>query len=226
MDPRLDQDPSLSTLKMPPKPARKQLEYLLILDFEATCGDTIKDGEGEIIEFPTLLYDLRKNEVQTTFHEYVKPIRHPTLTEFCTGLTGITQETVDAADTFPAVWSRFQAWLKSTGGLENPTKYAFLTCGDWDLKTMLPEQLVYTARTHPGFEPTIPPPMDCWVNIKKSFARQYQLRKAKGMAGMLNYAKLGLEGKHHSGIDDCRNISRIVTKMREDKWEPNDDLHV
>lgn len=69
-------------------PSTPVLEYLLILDFEATCGG---NGEGEIIEFPTLLYDLRKNEVQTQFHEYVKPVRHPTLTKFCTELTGITQ---------------------------------------------------------------------------------------------------------------------------------------
>lgn len=70
---------------------RSNLQYLLILDFEATCGDPIKNGEHEIIEFPTLLFNLQKNEVQSQFHEYVKPIRHPRLTDFCTQLTGITQ---------------------------------------------------------------------------------------------------------------------------------------
>lgn len=90
---------------------------------------------------------------------------------------------------------------------------------------MLPEQLAYTAKIQTNFDPTIPPPMDRWINIKTSFARQYQLKKAKGMAGMLNYAKMELEGKHHSGIDDCRNISRIVTKMREEKWKSINDLH-
>lgn len=33
------------------------LRYLLVLDFEATCGDGVKN---EIIEFPTLLYDLQE----------------------------------------------------------------------------------------------------------------------------------------------------------------------
>lgn len=70
---------------------RKHLEYLLVLDFEGTCGDAIKRQEREIIEFPTLLYNLRTNEVQAQFHEYVKPVLNPTLTEFCTELTGITQ---------------------------------------------------------------------------------------------------------------------------------------
>jgi len=208
---------------MPPKPVRKHLEHFLILDFEATCGDTIQNGEREIIEFPTLLYNLRQNEVQAQFHEYVKPVRNSALTNFCTELTGIQQETVDAADTFPAVWSRFQAWLTSVGALQNPTDYAFLTCGNWDLKTMLPEQLAYTATIHPDFDPAIPPPLDCWINIKKSFTRHYKVRKS-GMADMLSYMKLGLEGRHHSGIDDCKNISRIVKKMREEKWKPVDDL--
>jgi len=210
---------------MPRKlPARKHLEYLLILDFEATCGDAIEKGEREIIEFPTLLYNLRTNEVQAQFHEYVKPVRHPALTEFCTELTGITQNTVDAADTFPGVWLRFQKWLKSSGALESPADYAFLTCGNWDLKTMLPEQLAYTATVNPDFDSTIPSPLDRWINIKKSFGSHYNTKKNKSMTGMLNHAKLGLEGKHHSGIDDCKNISRIVMKMREEKWRPAVDV--
>jgi len=36
------------------------------------------------------------------------------------------------------------------------------------------------------------------------------------MAGMLNYLRLPLEGRHHSGIDDCRNISRIARQMLKD----------
>ena len=65
------------------------LKYLLVLDFEATCGDAVSCNE--IIEFPTLVYDLKEKKVQATFHEYVRPVIHPTLTEFCTNLTGIVQ---------------------------------------------------------------------------------------------------------------------------------------
>lgn len=66
------------------------LRYLLILDFEATCGDAV-DGRNEIIEFPTLVYNLEEDKVQSTFHEYVRPVIHPKLTPFCIDLTGITQ---------------------------------------------------------------------------------------------------------------------------------------
>ena len=70
------------------------LRYLLVLDFEATCdhtGTLVPREEMEIIEFPTLLYDMEDDRVQATFHEYVRPAKHAILTEFCTQLTGIEQ---------------------------------------------------------------------------------------------------------------------------------------
>lgn len=69
----------------------RKIQFLLILDFEATCGDTVHPDDREIIEFPTLLYNVRQKKVQATFQEYVRPMLQPTLTEFCTALTGITQ---------------------------------------------------------------------------------------------------------------------------------------
>lgn len=83
-----------SGLKRPLVNMATRLRYLLVLDFEATCDDTgrvVPREESEIIEFPTLLYDLDEDKVQATFHEYVRPVRHETLTQFCTQLTGIEQ---------------------------------------------------------------------------------------------------------------------------------------
>lgn len=69
-----------------------KLRYLLVLDFEATCGESgFPRGEMEIIEFPTIVYDLQEKKEAGRFHEYVKPVIRPQLTEFCTKLTGITQ---------------------------------------------------------------------------------------------------------------------------------------
>lgn len=71
------------------------LAYLLVLDFEATCSNLARIEKQEIIEFPILVYDLAINAVTATFHKYVKPVVNPTLTEFCTELTGITQVRFD-----------------------------------------------------------------------------------------------------------------------------------
>lgn len=45
----------------------------------------------EVIEFPTVMYDLQEKKEVGRFHEYVKPVIRPQLTEFCTELTGISQ---------------------------------------------------------------------------------------------------------------------------------------
>jgi inhibitor of KinA sporulation pathway (predicted exonuclease) len=40
--------------------------------------------------------------------------------------------------------------------------------------------------------------------------------KAGGMVNMLNYLNIPLEGRHHSGIDDTRNIAKILLKIISD----------
>jgi ERI1 exoribonuclease 3 len=108
--------------------------------------------------------------------------------------------------------------------------HSLVVLGDWDLKTMLPVQLAREAAgaVHPGdiSDMSLSQPLQRWINIKKGFARHYKLkdRRGKGMAGMLSYLSMELEGRHHSGIDDCRNILRIVMRMKEDGWVPDDDL--
>ncbi|KAI0652246.1 exonuclease RNase T and DNA polymerase III [Trametes meyenii] len=208
--------------------SKTPLRYLVVLDFEATCDDTnrvVPRGEMEIIEFPTVLYDLEQDKVEAIFHEYVRPTLHPTLTEFCTNLTGIQQTTVDSADTFPDVWARYQQFIRSHKIAEEPSSAVFLTCGDWDLKTMLPLQLRASGLTE-TITPTgtLASPYDRWINVKKSYQHLHGLRYPKGMDGMLRHAGMDLEGRHHSGIDDCRNILRIVRKMRQNGWKAEDDL--
>ncbi|KAI0756628.1 exonuclease [Daedaleopsis nitida] len=206
-----------------------RLRYLLILDFEATCDNTgrvVPRDEMEIIELPTLLYDMEQDKVPAIFHEYIQPARHSALTSFCTQLTGISQETVDTADIFPSVWGRYQTFLRQHHLLDDAESVAFLTCGDWDLKTMLPQQLRLSG-VQPGLDAStgaLAAPYNRWINVKTSFRDFYGLKSSKGMVGMLQHLKMGLEGRHHSGIDDCKNILRIVQRMQRDGWKPQYDL--
>lgn len=43
------------------------------------------------VEFPAVLLNTSTGEVESEFRTYVQPQEHPTLSEFCTELTGITQ---------------------------------------------------------------------------------------------------------------------------------------
>ncbi|KAI9139865.1 ribonuclease H-like domain-containing protein, partial [Paraphysoderma sedebokerense] len=177
--------------------------YLLVLDFEATCDEN-KKIENEVIEFPIVVVDTQSIKVIDEFRRYVKPLRNPTLTKFCTSLTGITQDLVDNSETFDVVFKQVQEFLKPyiNEGL-------FVTCGDWDLKHMLPKQAEMYAID-------IPDSMKRWNNIKVSFCEAYGLKKRMGMDMMLDYMGLELLGRHHSGLDDCRNIARIAIKLITD----------
>lgn len=49
-------------------------EYLLVIDFEATCTSSNADYQHEIIEFPMVLVDVLKKEVVCTGLELCFPI--------------------------------------------------------------------------------------------------------------------------------------------------------
>lgn len=51
------------------------------------------------------------------------------------------------------------------------------------------------------------------------FIKDVQKPPVKGMPDMLNICGLKLEGKHHSGIDDAMNISKIVISCLEKGFE-------
>jgi ERI1 exoribonuclease 2 len=60
----------------------------------------LKNPSPEVIEFPAVLFDANAGSVPddplAVFHEYVMPTEEPVLSKFCTELTGIRQEQVDA----------------------------------------------------------------------------------------------------------------------------------
>jgi len=198
------------------KPNHQQFEAFLVLDFEATCEKNRRLRVQEIIELPTVLVCARTLRPVAEFQQYIRPTHAPVLSAFCTELTGITQAQVDAGVPFVQAFADYQKWLHSAlqahlGPGNHTDRVTFVTCGDWDLKTMLPAQLRHVGRGGGA----VPRQFRSWCNIKKEYARIYQ-RKPRGMAGILRGLQMKLEGRHHSGIDDCRNIARILIRMMRD----------
>lgn len=192
--------------------------YLCILDFEATCWvEERNDEKREIIEFPSILYRVDwKNNITLIgeFAKYVKPVLHPILSDFCTGLTGITQETVDNADTFAVVYAQHYLWL--TEMVPKGERLVFITCGKWDLRDMLPIEIKrYGLELHHCYTK--------YCDLKDEFTKKFGV-SCGGMLNMLKKLKIKQTGKHHSGIDDCRNLAKIVIKMVENKHKFNAPL--
>ncbi len=185
------------------------LDHYIFLDFEATCEVDRKIKPQEIIEFPSVVLDAKTLETVDQIQLYVRPIKNPILSEFCTSLTGINQSMVQDADIFRYAFKKYDKWVQ-----KYPTS-VFITCGDWDLKTALPAQAkVSKVDVHRYYR--------SWVNIKTEFSRYYKT-KARGMTGMLDFLKMDLIGRHHSGLDDCVNTARIWKRMLKDgyvfSWE-------
>lgn len=203
---------------------------ICVLDFEATCDD-VNNYPNEIIEFPSILLrwddELQNYKSISEFREFVKPLQNNKLSQFCMTLTGIQQIMVDQAADLPDVLNRHYLWL-SKHSLELGKSVIIMTCGWWDLCTMLPQDSIRWK---------IIPPHEYLTafNIKEAFRDFTGISKGKGMTTMLDWFELKIEGRHHSGIDDCRNISRIFIALiqhgylpwtRNFDWKPNLIKHI
>ena len=182
-----------------------QSEKYLVVDLEATCnkpdGGSLPRREKEIIEIGAVLLDEHGNTLKT-FQAFVKPVLHPTLSDFCIKLTGISQEDVDNAETFPVVFPRFlnEMWADDT---------VFCSWGKYDLNQFrIDFERHHEALKKMGIE-TFPFPEERFMNLKKIFARIRRLSKPTGVKKAIKLLGLQFQGRLHRGIDDAKNIARI-----------------
>ncbi|XP_054538244.1 ERI1 exoribonuclease 3 isoform X6 [Pan troglodytes] len=170
----------------------QRYHYFLVLDFEATC-DKPQIHPQEIIEFPILKLNGRTMEIESTFHMYVQPVVHPQLTPFCTELTGIIQAMVDGQPSLQQVLERVDEWMAKEGLLDPNVKSIFVTCGDWDLKVMLPGQCQYLGLPVADY-------FKQWINLKKAYSFAMGCWPKNGLLDMNKGLSLQHIGRPHSGI--------------------------
>ena len=190
----------------------QHFDYFLVLDFEATCDRPKQLDPMEIIEFPVIKVNANTFQTEEVFHRYVKPKHNPNLTHFCTQLTGIMDEMVANEEHFDVVLNDFNEWLHSIGLISDDfqrsiKRFAFVTCGEWDLQLMLPNQCQLLNLR-------IPRHLKTWINIKKTFASHFNIWP-KSQNFMLEELQIEPKGRLHSGIDDCHNLILIMKAMAD-----------
>ena len=86
----------------------------VVVDVEATCWKKgVFSRKKETIEIGAVLLLIdRAESTWPEFQTFVRPLRLPRLSTFCRELTGITQETVDAAPLFPEALRLFLDWAQ------------------------------------------------------------------------------------------------------------------
>jgi 3'-5' exoribonuclease 1 len=196
-------------------------DYICIIDFEATCEEgNPPEFLHEIIEFPVVLLNTHTLEIEDTFQQYVRPEMNTQLSDFCISLTGITQDLVDRADTFPQVLKKVIDWMKSKE-LGTKYKYCILTDGSWDMSKFLNIQCQLSRLKYPPFAKK-------WINIRKSYGNFYKVpRSQTKLTVMLEKLGMDYDGRPHSGLDDSKNIARIAVRMLQDGCELriNEKMH-
>ncbi|XP_064009893.1 ERI1 exoribonuclease 2 isoform X2 [Pogoniulus pusillus] len=174
------------------------------------------------VEFPAVLLNTATGDIESEFHTYVQPQEHPILSEFCTELTGITQDQVDEGVPLHICLSQFLKWIEkiqkekkiifSTGTPSSSSSAAkvctFVTWTDWDLGVCLQ----YECKRKQLRKPDI---FNCWIDLKAMY-RAFYNRKPKGLNGALQDLGMAFAGREHSGLDDSRNTARLAWRLIRD----------
>jgi hypothetical protein len=124
---------------------------------------------------------------------------------------------VDAAEPFPAVLAAFEKWYAEAlalvtktrleEGLKSPPRIIVATDGPCDLELWL-----YRI-THLRDGVPIPPILMSYVDVKEVFAQKYGYHRK--IVAMLQHFGLRFAGNQHSGLDDSRNLARVMKAMMQ-----------
>jgi len=175
----------------------EKYQNAMIVDLEATCCDknSVPKEEMETIEIGAVMVNLKSLKILSDFQIFIKPVRHPKLTEFCTRLTSINQADVDQALLYAEAIQKFQKWMKQY------SNFVFCSWGSYDRS-----QLEKDSSFH-----KLPYPIAAaHINIKTLFSERQKFKKRYGMKEALNLTELPLAGTHHRGIDDARNMVQLM----------------
>ena len=171
-------------------------KLLLVVDLEATCSQDgeVPREEMEIIEIGAVMADATTLNALGEFQTFVRPVRHPRLTAFCTQLTGIQQQDVESSPPYPQALQSFLQWAAELG------EFVLCSWGDYDRK-----QFAQDCQHHGLAYPF----GDEHLNLKSLFAERRGVRKM-GLDRAIKDVGLKFSGTHHRGIDDARNIVRLL----------------
>jgi len=177
----------------------KKLDKILVVDIEATCWDGPNPAgmENDIIEIGICLLDVNTGEITDNRGIIVMPERSE-VSAFCTELTTITPEMVAAEG---ISFKEACAILKKDYLSQSR---AWASFGAYDQKQFT-RQCTALGIGYP-FGPS-------HINVKTLFALKYKLSHEEGMAGALAKLDIPLEGTHHRGVDDAKNIAKILNKI-------------
>lgn len=180
----------------------KKLDKIIVVDIEATCwqGNPPEGMVNEIIEIGVALLDVHTGEISENKGILIKPERSE-VSPFCTELTTITQQMLDEHGV------SFTEALRILKKEYDSQSRAWASFGAYDMKQF--QRQCADMKVGYPFSPS-------HINVKTLFALKYKLTHETGMDGALKYLEIPLEGTHHRGVDDAKNIAKILHRVLND----------
>ena len=170
---------------------------VVVLDVEATCWKKgVFSRKKETIEIGAVLLPLDRAESDwPEFQTFVRPLKLPRLSTFCRELTGITQESVDAAPLFPEALRLFLEWSQPWQPviLATWSRYDF-----W--------QLDLDLEAHGLPKLALP-----FLDVKKLAARSIGSKSFEATARELAPDDVAMP--RHRAIADARRTARILYRL-------------
>ncbi|WP_300493099.1 3'-5' exonuclease [uncultured Methylophaga sp.] len=176
---------------------------ILVVDLEATCWQDkiISPGrpqtvdEMEIIEFGCTLAQTDGIIIDSRSF-MVRPVKHPILSTFCTELTTITQQDVDAAPPYLEAVKQIDEWLSPY------SLFAWGSWGNYDRKQLDAESRHHGQTPIFGYSPHL--------NLKPFWRKGRANARRGGLQNALKFHDLPFVGTEHRGIDDALNIAKLL----------------
>lgn len=181
------------------------MKHLLIIDLESTCFERGKEPNqffSEIIEIGAVVLNTSTLTVIDEFQTFIKPTVFPNLSDFCKKLTTITQEEADNGISISQAIRDIELFSKKHDVI-------FSSWGYYD-KKQFQQVCNYFHLTYPF--PTK------HISIKHDHGSFYK-KRPMGMEKALMLHNIPLDGTHHRGLDDAKNIAKIASRMIQDGWK-------
>jgi inhibitor of KinA sporulation pathway (predicted exonuclease) len=201
------------------------LTSLCCLDIEATCwdkGDPNDPGAEhyEVIEIGMVAIDVATLTISREISILVKPVEHPVLSDFCVGLTSITNDLLEGkvqddpntpyeivrTANFAEAMQVAKAWLEALGD------FAWCSWGFYDLHQLTAEakrkeaEMVFPAERH--------------FNAKMIYSKTRRGVKRRGLGAAVKRQNLPFSGTQHRGVDDARNVARVILSDQGVVFDP------
>ncbi|EPT05896.1 hypothetical protein FOMPIDRAFT_1026780 [Fomitopsis schrenkii] len=220
-------------------------------------GSKAFDYPNEIIEWPVCLLRWKDKdegglaeclEVVSEFRSFVKPTWKPRLSEFCKKLTG---EQIDCAPTFTELLDSIRKFLAENGLIDPVTgrhlvRFCWCSDGPHDIRDFVVKQCFISKVAMPAWitgdvldiRKAVHILLDAAPDKRSNSSEQtgrhhafkFSMPRRMALTIPRQLAALGLssfQGRQHSGIDDARNIARILAELpkRGVKLEPNTSIN-